>query len=73
MRLHKIEVAARQLDTAIALFFADGEPCSIITLAAASEEVLGNYVDGTWTPDNPNNMFNRMFKAAQFHRIRHCT
>jgi hypothetical protein len=65
MQLHKIEVAARQLDTAITLFLSDGEPCSIITLAAASEEVLGNYVDGTWTPDNPNNMFNRMFKAAQ--------
>lgn len=65
MRLHKIEIAARQLDTAIALFLADGDPCSIITLAAASEEVLGNYIDGEWTTDNPNSMFNRMFTAAQ--------
>lgn len=65
MRLHKIEVAKRQLDTAITLFLADSEPCSIITLAAASEEVLGNYVDGKWIPENPNNMFNRMFEAAK--------
>lgn len=65
VRLHKIEVAERQLDTAITLFLADGEPCSIITLAAASEEVLGNYVDGKWAPENLNNMFNRMFEAAK--------
>jgi len=35
VRLHKIDVAKRQLDTAITLFLAGGEPCSIISLAAA--------------------------------------
>ncbi len=63
--MHKIEVAKRQLDTAITLFLADGEPCSIVTLAAASGEVLGNYVDGKWIAANTNNMFNRMFEAAK--------
>ena len=65
MKLHKIEVARRQIDTAITLFLNGGEPCSIITLAAASEEGLGNYVDGKWIPENSNNMFNRMFEAAK--------
>jgi len=65
MKLHKLEVATRQLDTAITLFLSGGEPCSIITLAAASEEVLGNYVDGNWVAENPGNMFNRMFEAAK--------
>ena len=69
MKFHKIEVARKQPDTAIALFFADGDPCSIITLAAASEEVLGQYDDGTWVADNPNNMFNRMFEAAKAHGL----
>ena len=64
MKLHKIEVAQRQLDTAIGLFFADGDPCAVITLAAASEEMLGNYVDGVWIANNPNNMFCRMYGEA---------
>lgn len=64
MKLHKIEVAQRQLDTAINLFLAGGDSCAVITLAAASEEVVGNYDDGTWVENNPNNMFNRMFALA---------
>lgn len=64
MRIHKIEAAQRQLDTAIDLFFSSGDPCCVIALAAASEEVLGQYVDGNWVKDNQNNMFCRMYEAA---------
>ena len=64
MKIHKIEAAKRQLETAIALFFSSGDPCSIIALAAASEEVLGNYTDGTWVQNNEENMFCRMYKEA---------
>jgi hypothetical protein len=64
MKIHKIEVAQRQLDTAISLFFSEGDPCSVIALAAASEEVLGNYVDGVWIKNNKDNMFYRMYAGA---------
>ncbi len=64
MKIHKIDAAQRLLDTAIDLFFHDGDPCAVITLAAASEEVLGNYMDGVWVKDNPSNMFCRMYEAA---------
>lgn len=62
--MHKIEVAQRQLDTAIDLFFSEGDPCAVIALAAASEEVLGNYVDSVWINGNKDNMFCRMYSAA---------
>jgi len=64
MKIHKIEAAQRQLDTAIDLFFSGGDQCAVIALAAASEEVLGHYVDGVWSADNRNNMFCRMYSAA---------
>ena len=63
-KIHNIEAAQRQLDTAISLFFSDGDPCAVITLAAASEEVLGNYLDGRWVKNNEENMFNRMYENA---------
>lgn len=64
MKIHKIEAAKRQLETAIALFFSNGDPCSIIALAAASEEVLGNYTNGIWVKNNEGNVFFRMYKEA---------
>ena len=64
MKIHKIEAAQRQLDTAIDLFFSGGDPCAVIALAAASEEVLGNYVNGVLIEDNEDNMFYRMYSAA---------
>jgi signal transduction histidine kinase len=64
MKIHKIEAAQRQLDTAISLFFAKGDPCSVITLAAASEELLSHYVDGLWVKNNQNNMFSRMYSEG---------
>ncbi len=36
----------------------------MITLAAASEEVLGNYLDGAWVKDNEESMFSRMYLDA---------
>ena len=64
MKIHKIEAAQKQLDTGISLFFSKGDPCSIIALAAASEEVLGNYIDGAWIKNNDDNIFYRMYKEA---------
>jgi hypothetical protein len=64
MKIHKIEAAQRMLDSAISLFFAHGDLCSVITLAAASEEVLGNYVNGKWIKDNQDSMFSRMHGNA---------
>jgi hypothetical protein len=64
MRIHKIEAAQRQLDTAISLFFSRGDPCAVIALAAASEEILGQYVDGNWVANNTSNMFHIMHKGA---------
>jgi len=64
MKIHKIEAAKRLLDTAISMFFSNDDPCPIIVLAAASEEILGNYVDGQWVENNEENMFCRMYKHA---------
>ena len=64
MKIHKIEAAQRQLDAATSLFFSGGDPCAVITLAAASEEVLGNYLDGAWVKDNEESMFSRMYLDA---------
>ncbi len=41
MKLHKKEIARRQIETALDLFFVQGDIFSIITLAGAAEEILG--------------------------------
>lgn len=41
MKLHKKEVAKRQIDTAIELFLAKQDYLSVITLAGAGEEIIG--------------------------------
>ena len=41
MRLHKKEIARRQIDTAIELVYRANDFVSITTLAGASEEILG--------------------------------
>ena len=41
MILSKIEIAKRQLETAIELYFAQKDTGSVIQLAGASEEILG--------------------------------
>lgn len=40
-KFHKQEIAAKQLETALRLFFAGGDLFSVITLAGAAEEILG--------------------------------
>lgn len=42
MRLHKKEIAKRQIDSAIELFLKKGDFLSVITLAGAGEEILGS-------------------------------
>lgn len=41
MRIHKKEIAKRQIETALDIFFSGGDLVSIITLAGAGEEILG--------------------------------
>ena len=41
MKLHKKEIAKRQIETAIDLFFAGKDYLSVVTLAGAGEEILG--------------------------------
>lgn len=45
MLIHKIEVAKLQLDTAINLFLDDVDFISSLTLAGASEEILGKLLE----------------------------
>jgi hypothetical protein len=40
LRLTKLDVARRQLQTAITLWFTDGDPVSIHTLAFAAYEII---------------------------------
>jgi chromosome segregation ATPase len=44
MKLHKTEVARRQIDTAIDLFLDGKDYLSVVTLAGAGEEVLGSLI-----------------------------
>jgi hypothetical protein len=41
MKLHKKEIAKRQIDTAIELFLAGKDYLSVVTLAGSGEEILG--------------------------------
>lgn len=45
MRLSKKEIARRQLEVAIDLWFTQGDFLAIITLAGAAEEILGKLVE----------------------------
>ncbi len=40
-KFHKKDIGSKQLETALQLFFAGGDLFSVITLAGAAEEVLG--------------------------------
>lgn len=44
VRLHKVEIAKRQIEVAAELFLNDGDFLAIITLAGAAEEILGTLV-----------------------------
>lgn len=50
MKLHKKEIARRQIETALDLFFVQGDILSIITLAGAGEEILGNLLQRAGEP-----------------------
>ncbi len=41
-KLSKTDIAERQIDTAINLLFEKKDLCSVVTLAGAAEEILGN-------------------------------
>jgi len=42
LKLHKKEIAGRQIDTAVDLFLEGKDYLSVITLAGAGEEIIGN-------------------------------
>ena len=44
MQLQKIEIARRQIEVALDLYFNGGDPLAVITLAGAAEEILGSLV-----------------------------
>lgn len=45
MKIHKIEIAQRQIDTAIELFLNDKDFVSALTLAGAGEEITGKLLE----------------------------
>lgn len=50
-KFHKQEIAARQLQTALRLFFAGGDVFSVITLAGAAEEILAGLLEQKRAPE----------------------
>ncbi len=44
MKLHKKEIAKRQIETAIDLFLAGKDYLSVVTLSGAGEEILGKFL-----------------------------
>jgi hypothetical protein len=63
LRLHKREIAQKQLETALCLDSEGRDPLSVITLAGAAEEILGKLLacDG-----RPNALQVRHEMAEQF-------
>jgi hypothetical protein len=44
VRLHKTEIAKRQIEVASELFFSGGDFLAVVTLAGAAEEILSNLI-----------------------------
>ena len=44
MKIHKIEIARRQLEAALKIFLEGGDLLAVITLAGAAEEIFGTFV-----------------------------
>ncbi|QID16232.1 hypothetical protein G3580_00495 [Nitrogeniibacter mangrovi] len=47
MEISKLDVATRQLESAIALHFSGGDYLAVVTLAGAAEEILGKLLQRT--------------------------
>lgn len=50
MKLHKIEIARRQIEVAAELFFAERDFLAVVTLAGAAEEILGSLIKRVGEP-----------------------
>ena len=62
----KVKAAGSQLDSAIKLFFENGDPISIITLSGASDEISGCFCDSKWVGSkNSTNMFSMMLDLSK--------
>lgn len=73
MKLTKAEVASRQLDTAIKLFFDAGDAVSVHTLAAASATVFADILEkagGTSWRENIVEEHRDLTKSQVFHILR---
>lgn len=44
MLLHKAEIARRQIEVAVELFFSGGDFLAVVTLSGAAEEILGKLI-----------------------------
>ena len=60
MQLHKIEIARRQIELAIDLYFNGGDPLAVITLAGAAEEILGSLLKREGKPAAMQRVLARM-------------
>lgn len=43
--INKLDIALRQLETALTLYFNGGDKISVLTLAGAAEEILARYIE----------------------------
>jgi hypothetical protein len=61
IRVKKLEAALRQLDTAIELWFGDGDAVSVHTLASAAHEVVHSILEKRYPPgQGPELLFNSL-------------
>ncbi len=71
LALDKLEVARRQLETAVEMYFAGGDPVSIHTLTMAAYEILDNYAKAKQLPRmNMVVHLEKMFPAEAVPRLR---
>ena len=72
MKLHKKEVAKRQIDTAIELFLSKQDYLSVVTLAGAGEEILGKLLtrrSGKHTVNYLMDLDNRLSGGRDFSTV----
>ena len=60
MQLHKIEIARRQIEVALDLYFTGRDPLAVITLAGAAEEILGSLLKREGKPAAMQRVLARM-------------
>src|SRR5438045_2665233 len=67
IRISKLDAARRQLQTAISLWFNDGDPVAIHTLAAAAYEII-HAVSATRDPNRRDLLFDSLVVKDEYRR-----